>query len=421
VTVANVGLQTALSANAPAGTYYIRVVALNAFGTSAPSNEVRLVVGGQETGLFQGRLAASEVATAYGQTAVVADIDGNVGAITYDPGTSLPSRATFKLRNGGSLTMQARSDGLPARAVVGDSIILFDNYTATTVDLAIVNPGNQVTYVRGAPRGAQPRPVGDLAADAVLDNRFLGIKLQHWGYIVSSALCIPALPSALTMAPFAASVLITGCGAAIVGMVNSWQQLRWGAQEEGQLVASRDNASALADTVQCGTALSRGVSGLWECIGLGASVAIDLADKYLTSIDENAIRQQMQARSPNGISGVWNGTWTARSFGVGRVTEISYGFREQGQTITVYDLAGTVGPAGGKLLEGFRVTCSGNSCVTDPDGTSVYLVRVDGRNCEMWYVHQNGATLTGRGWYNCGGLGALGVPIADVSLQFVRP
>jgi beta-lactamase superfamily II metal-dependent hydrolase len=44
IAVANVGLTTSLSAGAPAGTYYLRVVASNAFGTSSPSNEIVLTI-----------------------------------------------------------------------------------------------------------------------------------------------------------------------------------------------------------------------------------------------------------------------------------------------------------------------------------------------------------------------------------------
>jgi hypothetical protein len=41
----NVGLQTALAAPAPPGTYYVRVAAANAWGTSVPSNEVVVSIG----------------------------------------------------------------------------------------------------------------------------------------------------------------------------------------------------------------------------------------------------------------------------------------------------------------------------------------------------------------------------------------
>jgi hypothetical protein len=44
ITVANVGALTALTGSAPAGLYYIRVIALNAFGSSGPSNEIQVVV-----------------------------------------------------------------------------------------------------------------------------------------------------------------------------------------------------------------------------------------------------------------------------------------------------------------------------------------------------------------------------------------
>jgi len=111
------------------------------------------------------------------------------------------------------------------------------------------------------------------------------------------------LPAALTMAPFAAAVMITGCGAAVVGLVNAWRETRWGPHEDEQLIASRDNVNALADTVQCGSALPRGPSGVWECIGLGASVIIDRVDKYLTSVNEDEARRRLTS----GLVGQYRG------------------------------------------------------------------------------------------------------------------
>jgi hypothetical protein len=45
VTVANVGPLTSLATMAPTGTYYVRVIAHNAYGASAPSNEVVAAIG----------------------------------------------------------------------------------------------------------------------------------------------------------------------------------------------------------------------------------------------------------------------------------------------------------------------------------------------------------------------------------------
>jgi hypothetical protein len=45
VAIVNLGLMNEISATAPPGTYYVRVIAQNANGTSAPSNEVVLTVG----------------------------------------------------------------------------------------------------------------------------------------------------------------------------------------------------------------------------------------------------------------------------------------------------------------------------------------------------------------------------------------
>jgi predicted phage tail protein len=45
VAVVNVGTATAFSASAPSGVYYVRVIAVNGFGGSEPSNEVTVTVG----------------------------------------------------------------------------------------------------------------------------------------------------------------------------------------------------------------------------------------------------------------------------------------------------------------------------------------------------------------------------------------
>ncbi len=49
--IANVGTAPGFSATAPPGTYYVRVIAQNAFGSSAPSTSATLIVGGTLAGL----------------------------------------------------------------------------------------------------------------------------------------------------------------------------------------------------------------------------------------------------------------------------------------------------------------------------------------------------------------------------------
>jgi hypothetical protein len=55
VAVANVGGATTLQAAAPPATYYVRVIAINAFGASAPSNELSVTVGNVPSGSLTGR------------------------------------------------------------------------------------------------------------------------------------------------------------------------------------------------------------------------------------------------------------------------------------------------------------------------------------------------------------------------------
>jgi predicted phage tail protein len=51
IAVVNAGTALSFSATAPPGAYYLRVVAQNAFGSSGPSNEASVVVGGTTTPL----------------------------------------------------------------------------------------------------------------------------------------------------------------------------------------------------------------------------------------------------------------------------------------------------------------------------------------------------------------------------------
>ena len=62
--------------------------------------------------------------------------------------------ATFILPNGSSAVVYAGNDGLPARAVFGNVVALFSDYTDSSVDITLVAADGTVTAARGVPVNA---------------------------------------------------------------------------------------------------------------------------------------------------------------------------------------------------------------------------------------------------------------------------
>jgi len=60
--------------------------------------------------------------------------------LTQDINSSRPSGVVWSSSSGNSIVIYADSVGMPKSAVVGEDIILYSNYTSTTVDLTIVHP-----------------------------------------------------------------------------------------------------------------------------------------------------------------------------------------------------------------------------------------------------------------------------------------
>jgi hypothetical protein len=103
-----------------------------------------------------------------------------------------------------------------------------------------------------------------------------------------------------------------------------------------------------------------------------------------------------------GVQGTWTGTWRQISFPRPPST-VTYTFTEDSDgNVTAWN-------NGVLLLRGRRY-----------DDT-LWLDRVDGRNCERWQLTVQGDTISGRGWYSCGQLGQLGIAIADLNLSRVTP
>ncbi len=141
--------------------------------------------------------------------------------------------ATFVLSDGSSAVVYAGADGLPARAVFGEYVVLFSNYTSNTVDIAAVAADGTVSNVRAAPVDAnklanlRSLPAQLLSASATSSTRTLSVTtsdlqgfafgLKLGGFFLSTLGCTgsiallgtPAAPAAILMAAPCISWFVT--------------------------------------------------------------------------------------------------------------------------------------------------------------------------------------------------------------------
>lgn len=135
--VVSVGRTFSLTASAPPGTYYVRVLAQNAFGSSGPSNEIQLQVGGDGV---PGRV--------FSLTGAVA---GNSVALSWIAPSSGPP-ASFVIEAG--------------RSAGATDIAAFDiGSTATSVTLSSVPAGTYYVRVRAKNSAGVGAPSNEIMLD----------------------------------------------------------------------------------------------------------------------------------------------------------------------------------------------------------------------------------------------------------------
>jgi hypothetical protein len=168
--------------------------------------------------------------------AVVLDRESRalLGVVAGDGPASAPG-ATF-IQDGHQITVLRHPNGLPARMVVdGDALFLFENYTESTVDIAIVSNG-QVQKTRRVPFNATRASALLTSSSAVRTQSLTGPRLdaadidlnqviKNVALVLNIAVCTATILSAAVSWPAIAlacsSTLITflvdGAGQALVG------------------------------------------------------------------------------------------------------------------------------------------------------------------------------------------------------------
>jgi hypothetical protein len=116
---------TSFSASAPAGTYYLRVVAVNNFGTSVPSNELIVSVGGAANGQVEVNQSTAAIGQdSQGNTVVIGEVTNRTSAAAVFVEVALTMRGA----NGAVIATDAtfvrgRSRRLTATGTYDDSAL----------------------------------------------------------------------------------------------------------------------------------------------------------------------------------------------------------------------------------------------------------------------------------------------------------
>ncbi|HJR91174.1 MAG TPA: RCC1 domain-containing protein, partial [Acidimicrobiia bacterium] len=265
--------------------------------------------------LFKGQVAAGWT----GDSEVIAlalHTDGSRLAVIAGPGPTGVDGAVLTLPDGKTITVAIDSVGLPTQAVFDDVIVLFRNYTATTVDLGIIQPNDEIRIVRGVPFDRSglsspsllrsPSPAaGALGADRdprsslVLSIEFLdGLRgvLQFGADAIEIASCAAGAVAALGSAGAAIPLAIIGCQSVIVSVLN---EISPGDEDVEELLESGSSLAGIPSIVRGGLSCLRsgglltGAENIAECVnflvgalgGIWGAIA-DYIDDHAPAVTE---------------------------------------------------------------------------------------------------------------------------------------
>ncbi|MEO2005003.1 MAG: hypothetical protein ABGY41_13000, partial [Candidatus Poribacteria bacterium] len=148
---------------------------------------------------------------------IAAHEGGETLAALSDDGRTVTG-GVYTTKDGDSLVVWGGPDGLPRRAQGNGAIFLFENYTDSTVDVAIIGPDGSTEVLRGvavdipATVGQAPRLIGmsPRAADLTLSRAIRGTSV-----FISIGACAATDALSVLFHGRTLPVFIEACGAAI--------------------------------------------------------------------------------------------------------------------------------------------------------------------------------------------------------------
>ncbi len=209
--------------------------------------------------------------------------DGSMIAIQADLYGN-PIGAVFKKDfNSQGFYVLANENGYPYQAYVNGYVILYNNYTNTTVDVAIVNSDGEIDIVREVLIDF-PEPLDaawNLKSSNIDPSVSFGDILRWTGHVLSIGACAAEIAGTIGTWGGLAPVAIIGCTAAITGVLTELAPKDW--------VAVRASSAAFSTYASyAGCATSGGLS----CPALiaGYAGALVTEAEYVASQNESEIQ-----------------------------------------------------------------------------------------------------------------------------------
>ena len=146
--------------------------------------------------------------------------NGDMLAVISGDGQTVTG-AAYMTKDGDSLVVWAGADGLPRRAQGDGVIVLFGNYTDSTVDVAIMGPAGSTEILRGVavdipannPQAPRLMALSPAAADVTLAGSLRGASIM-----ISIVGCAASAAATVGTHGLTLPIFLKACGAAVVSV-----------------------------------------------------------------------------------------------------------------------------------------------------------------------------------------------------------
>lgn len=195
--------------------------------------------------------------------------------------------ATLRLANGGEITVWAGLDGRPSQVVVGEHIILYENWTDSTVDIAVLAPDGSIHIRKAVSIGGNELEISalDQGLAAVSSTSSYSNAAQAMSLVLSAVACGSSIPTT-----------VTGLGIALFAVACGSFVLEFAAFTSGSTIDGEKMALASFDAfeiaLQCG-------QGLSKCATVISLILLEMGAQHIAKILDEAVRVDEARRALN--------------------------------------------------------------------------------------------------------------------------
>lgn len=158
-------------------------------------------------------------------------------------------------------------NGYPKKASINGNIILFENFTSTSVDIAVIRENGNMEIIREI----EVNFPKNFYKEELLKGDFPWAKVLRWsGHALSIASCVAQVAGTISTGGALAPIAYIGCGAAITGVI-----LEFTAKDNELIQGSGSAFEAFVGVAGCATGGPGCISALVSAAGAVATFAED--------------------------------------------------------------------------------------------------------------------------------------------------